>query len=122
MAIARNKMIKPPFAKRNKNGEKICVWCGGELSGRRRKWCSQECVDEYLARRSQAGMVSYVKIRDNGICAECGIDSSTLKIPGRRKSWDAHHVIPLFEGGRHEPDNVITLCYHCHKKAHSKQK
>ena len=30
---------------------------------------------------------------------------------------EAHHIHPLFLGGEDEPNNMITLCYLCHKFA-----
>lgn len=30
-----------------------------------------------------------------------------------------HHIIPLISGGNHMPDNLITLCYNCHKAIHT---
>jgi len=51
----------------------------------------------------------YCKVRDNWICQKCGkwVEGS-----------DAHgsHVIPVSQGNqfRFDPENIKTLCYHCH--------
>jgi hypothetical protein len=29
--------------------------------------------------------------------------------------WEAHHILPVAEGGTHAPENLRTLCHPCHK-------
>ena len=76
--------------------------------------------------------------RDRGICAACATDTRALRrayaalpagrkraafadahdIPERRRRatwWDADHIVPIAEGGRHELANLRTLCVRCHK-------
>lgn len=74
--------------------------------------------------------------RDAGICNDCGIDTvaienkaSTLNGPERseylkkigmpvfRKTfWDAHHIVPVDSGGGEcGLENIMTLCFKCHK-------
>ena len=55
-----------------------CRWCGKPVSGRRRTWCSQACVDEFLVRNSGNVARSRVFDRDGGICAVCGLDCEAL--------------------------------------------
>ena len=50
-----------------------------------------------------------VKARDDGRCIECGSTQGVV----------AHHVVPLMEGGTHEPDNGVTLCSKHHKTKHT---
>jgi len=45
--------------------------------------------------------------RDNGICQLC---------MGCKTNIEAHHIIPLAEGGKEELQNLITLCEPCHKR------
>lgn len=56
-----------------------CRWCFKELTGRRTGWCSQECVDEFLLRKSGTALRSAVYDRDKGVCARCGIDTRQIK-------------------------------------------
>lgn len=30
--------------------------------------------------------------------------------------WEAHHILPVAEGGTHTPENLRTLCQPCHKQ------
>jgi len=52
--------------------------------------------------------------RDNFTCQKCGFQDKTMvKI-------EAHHIIPLYLGGKDELDNLITLCFDCHHYAPDK--
>jgi 5-methylcytosine-specific restriction endonuclease McrA len=73
-----------------------------------------------------------VRSRDRGVCAACGTDTYALRRlirgPGstrklralgyrpRKSLWELDHVVPLIEGGGHEPSNLQTLCAPCHKR------
>jgi len=56
----------------------ICRWCGKKTKGRRSRWCSEECNDEYYIRSSSSSVRYHVKHRDKGICSLCGLDTSFL--------------------------------------------
>jgi len=34
----------------------------------------------------------------------------------RRSLWELDHIVPLVDGGSHDPSNLQTLCTPCHKK------
>jgi 5-methylcytosine-specific restriction endonuclease McrA len=61
---------------------------------------------------THAAWAAAVKQRDGYRCTVCGrgTDSGTL--------IEAHHIIPLAQGGRNHPANGRTLCRKCHGKAH----
>ena len=42
-------------------------------------------------------------------CTECGATDEELHV---------HHILPLSQGGTHDPDNLITLCRRCHANMH----
>lgn len=46
--------------------------------------------------------------RDNFTCQKCKIQDKTTKI------LEAHHIIPLYNEGIDELENLITLCFDCH--------
>ncbi|HDZ25092.1 hypothetical protein LCGC14_0359400 [marine sediment metagenome] len=52
-----------------------------------------------------------IKRRDNNKCQNCGIQ-------GTKKTVDAHHIIPMKQGGKDEITNGKTLCKPCHKIEH----
>jgi len=54
------------------NGRPFCRWCGVEVPGLRRSWCSDKCVDEYSIRANGNVMRRKLFERDRGICVACG--------------------------------------------------
>lgn len=51
--------------------------------------------------------------RDHYTCQDCGLEGK----PGyAAKDLQANHIKPVKEGGKHELDNLITVCLICHKK------
>ena len=34
----------------------------------------------------------------------------------RRSLWELDHIVPLVDGGSHDPSNLQTLCTPCHAK------
>ena len=52
----------------------------------------------------------FVLRRDNYRCRKCGEeDPENLTI---------HHVTPRSQSGEHDPDNLVTLCWRCHRRIH----
>lgn len=72
-------------------GPKLCRWCHGPVPKGSRKWCSQLCIDSYLATAVWSRTTAYVYWRDHGICQLCGIDCGLVqRIAERLKVLDAH--------------------------------
>src|SRR3954468_19954846 len=97
-----------------------CRWCGAEVAGKRRTFCSDACVHEWKLRTDPGYLREKVLARDAGVCAKCGVNTITLRRDMRRldftarrrflkewgltersrKSfWDADHIVPVAEGG-----------------------
>lgn len=56
-------------------------------------------------------------------CTECGkVFSQTLEsgVEVPRFDGEAHHIIPLCEGGADVFENLTLLCSECHKKKHAR--
>lgn len=124
-----------------------CRQCGGSIpaKGRRRTFCSAECVHAYKMQTDASYCREKVFERDNGICAKCGIDclgaenrvacgpkwfreqpngaaraewlaSRQRRARGTGHLWQADHIVPVVEGGGQcDLDNLRTLCTPCHK-------
>lgn len=58
---------------------------------------------------SLAAWSKAVKSRDGEKCAKCGAQDGL----------HAHHVQPVYQGGKNTLENGITLCRACHSEAHS---
>lgn len=54
---------------------KLCVECGGALSGRQRRWCGSACVTAYRIRAEPSTAREHVERRDHGVCTHCGLDT-----------------------------------------------
>jgi 5-methylcytosine-specific restriction endonuclease McrA len=98
-----------------------CRWCNipilkadGTIN-RRRSWCSQRCVGEYLLRTRPEVMRQHIFFRDEGVCAMCHTAHRY-----NNADWQADHVVPLFmaygDASFWEPENLQILCTDpCHK-------
>lgn len=60
------------------NGWCLCRQCGTEVKPPRRTFCSKKCVDLWMV-RTGSGMARFIRKRDKGICALCGLDCEALK-------------------------------------------
>ena len=103
-----------------------CLECGAELTGRRRKYCSDEHAAAYFARYDYKGMVLQVLKRDNWTCRLCGYQNydnegaawsaSFRKERGKRRMV-VDHIVPIADGADPlDMTNCRTLCEDCHKK------
>ena len=57
-----------------------------------------------------ANTKAFVLNRDKYTCQHCKTKQGTLEV---------HHIVFRNNGGSDEPDNLITLCRHCHRELHS---
>lgn len=58
---------------------KLCRECGGPITGRRKTWCSDECVNAYKVRSDPTFVRRAVFERDQGVCARCDLDTETVR-------------------------------------------
>jgi 5-methylcytosine-specific restriction protein A len=127
----RNNLAKGP------NGRNLCRWCNLEVPKGRITFCSEWCVDEWRLRTDPGYIREKVLERDQGICAQCGVDCRAawrdlkrlrgrgraqafaywgLRAGSRKSLWDADHVVPVMEGGGEcDLENLRTLCLRCHR-------
>lgn len=61
----------------------------------------------------------YVLDRDKHICRLC---FRAEDLGGYGHSLEVHHIIPKKQGGLDNIDNLITLCFHCHRRIVHKNK
>ena len=125
-----------------KKGE--CTWCGGELTGRRTRWCSDDCVGEFNTRCCPTVAANLVWDRDKGLCQGCGRDIVKsqrvfyLSVYGVERVWfrdaekqepelasllgygrgrwgEVDHIVAVKDGGGLcLLDNLQLLCGQCH--------
>jgi len=128
--------IAGPDTPRGPNGRLLCARCGTEIPKGAQKFCSTWCRELGAFYQNQVDAVrEFAWRRSRGECCACGqrlrpddwicprkltiIDAEYMRAEqaqtGEHPDWDAHHVIPLAEGGWHEPSNVVAICRECHK-------
>ena len=78
-----------------------CRWCSQRVSGRRRTWCSDACVQAYLFEKSSSLARRAVWQRDHGVCSLCGVDVMAIAI--KLRLWD--------KALRHQRDERARHCY-----------
>lgn len=113
--------------------EGACEWCASPLPNKRRKaFCNNECRIKFMEATSSVmynntgsagGYRNHIMRRDNYTCQKCGeahycINENGIPIPTTDGLLDIHHIIRVADGGTDAPDNLITLCRECHKRAH----
>ena len=100
-----------------------CWWCGGELTGRQRKYCRSRHRDEeghwhvYYKHFCWPYARDWCIERQGGHCANCGLDCEFGLL-------EVHHIIPLEGSNRlwtpfNLPWNLVGLCHDCHLLAHA---
>lgn len=120
-----------------------CRYCGiTELPGRRKTFCSQECVDNYCIRTSTTYLRKLLFQKEKGVCTICNLDTKTIsrkiydyekqnnemsplraeygvgkgRVKRNNGCWDADHkYMVALGGGLTSIDNFRTLCKICHK-------
>lgn len=96
----------------------MCQWCGEDLKGKQRWWCSKPCKREFyeywlrVPRFKRA-----ILLRDGFICQICGIEPTKLNrfaldIPDLSK-LSIDHKIPVSKGGTNDPSNLQCACRKC---------
>jgi 5-methylcytosine-specific restriction enzyme A len=139
MRAMKGGWVNRKLVPRGPNGRGLCRWCSLEVPRGRFTFCSQFCVHEWKLRTQPAYIREKVFERDRGICADCGIDTVAaarklrfsrgatrtsllahwgLRTRSRKSLWDAHHIVPVIEGGGEcDLSNIRTLCLRCHRIA-----
>ena len=131
--------VKPSEVERGPSDRPLCRWCKSEAPKGRRTFCSDSCVHEWKLRTDPGYLREKVFERDKGVCAQCGVNTVSVRkdmrkldyaarrqllktwglTEGSRKSlWDADHILPVAEGGGQcDLSNMRTLCLLCHREA-----
>jgi len=101
-----------------------CIWCGNELPGRKRKYCSEDCQWHYKAGAANydlevTSLRRYVHKWFNFQCHICGTHLSNITPAGVEypvHQGEVDHITPLFQGGKDVWENLQLLCTDCHRE------
>lgn len=109
----RNRNLREPLrGKKSFKRQKLsgCRWCSSTLSGKRRSFCSDECVHQHKLRSDVGYMRNAVYLRDQGICAMCKRDCDQLKIEATNiLQVKGEESLKLFLQQHNYPDRRIKL-------------
>jgi len=133
--VKKRKYCSRKCQKSDTNALDYCLSCGEEYryikSIRRRGglsglFCSQECVNDYRIGNKNPNWRGWhtlnygpgwpkiknrIRERDGYKCLYC----SLIEV---NRSHDVHHIVPYRLFKNNSDDNLITLCFHCHRKEH----
>lgn len=100
------------------NGWCLCRQCNTEVKPPRRTFCSTQCVELWMV-RTGSGMVRFIKRRDKGICALCGLDCEALKRRLRKMLKALDPERPIYpEPDDYLDDGTLTLAWKARWIAH----
>lgn len=133
-------------AKGQQNGKQVeCAWCGSEFYkpgcqleemgdySIDHHFCDKKCESQFKqqnwvreghpnwqggksgvdAVRERLQDRAWLRVADEyrkDECENCGAEAN-----GR--ALDVHHIVPVAAGGTNNPENLLTLCISCHRKA-----
>lgn len=84
-----------------------CFYCGKELIGRRKSYCSDSHHFLYFSTFTWRGLREIIIKRDRFKCVKC--DSQDY--------LEVDHIIAVVNDGKYfDKENLQTLCHSCHKK------
>ncbi len=146
MSRKRHAIVSSVYRTRKQpDGSYLCSVCGKPLTGRARRYCSNECMDVAYIATNPAWARRKVHERDKGVCARCGVDTEKLErilssLTGSCAAedwtewrdyrdalqkemgftmlhmWEMDHKVPVVEGGGLcGLEALQTLCIPCHR-------
>lgn len=97
--------------------ERRCDFCGKDLVGRRKRWCSDPCSKKWWTNHVYRMARKAAKRRDGYRCVKCG----------SRDKLEVNHIKPCLgahakKGCWHHLDNLETLCHEHHLEETKRQR
>lgn len=94
-----------------------CDRCGGELTGRRLRWCSRDCADADLRDHYWGAARRQALERDGRCCVRCG-NCEGLEVNHKTPRVGAGYLM----GCWNHPDGLETLCRPHHQEVTNQQR
>jgi 5-methylcytosine-specific restriction endonuclease McrA len=107
--------------KHNQQGQRLCVNCGNPITNRqKRKYCSENCSQEFFRHHNFAAMRTFIFYRDNFTCQKCKTDMNRHgRTDDPMSTYNAvvDHKRPIALGGEEfDESNLWLLCGPCNKE------
>ena len=71
-----------------------------------------------IAYRRNPDIIAEIMIRANGQCERCGSAAPFLRAKDGSPYLEAHHWVPLADGGEDTVRNAAAVCPNCHRELH----
>lgn len=72
-----------------------CDWCAGPLTGRQRRWCSDDCITQFQRQHVWPIARWAALTRDGHRCTSCGADPKTYYVD---TLWSSTTILPVLPG------------------------
>lgn len=90
-----------------------CTLCSGPVTGRRRTWCSDRCVELWRLATTRPVQVAHLRAVYDG-CWSCGRQGGPVEVDHVRPLWSLT-TVERYELRWWLPGNLQLLCPECHK-------
>ena len=110
---AKAGFVKISKMPRAANGNLLCRWCNRDTGSKRKTFCSPECIHEHKLRSSPGYVREQVFERDNGICAECHVDTKTLEFMARALKQRFHQVQAIRPSTELKAETITSIIKYC---------
>ena len=105
----------------------VCDRCGTALTGRRKRWCCDACMNEWRSQHDWTLARDRAKKRDGNRCVKCGAEKAyDWREPEKTVRLEVNHIVPRVGRGygfgcHNHLDNLETLCHPCHVEVTKQQ-
>jgi 5-methylcytosine-specific restriction endonuclease McrA len=105
----------------NQQGQRLCLNCNKVITDKRKKkYCSENCSQQFFAKHNSAAMRTYIFKRDNFTCQKCHTHATMngrTEDPMSTYNYIVDHKIPIALGGAEfDENNLWLLCGVCNKE------
>jgi len=96
---------------------RVCINCGKPLDGRRERYCSDRCAEEFYDIALWERIKQRVCEKARWRCQRCGKPTDMSGDEDTRP--EIHHIVPDSRGGSFlDEGNLMLLCKACHNAVH----
>lgn len=84
-------------------------------------WIRRPCEDKKPKRKTNSDLIGMIHEMGQGFCWFCLRQKDLLASLKPATRLEVHHIVPVAEGGKDEPRNLLLLCTECHAEVHRRR-